>query len=487
LEEKVLTDEIENTTKEKLETLKEMGVEPYGQGFKPTHYSRDIIESFESLEDQNVAVAGRLVTKRSHGKASFAHLQDVKGRLQIYARLDSLGEENYKLFKLLDVGDIIGVKGRVFKTHTGEITIHAEEITLLAKSLLPLPEKWHGLKDTEVRYRQRYLDLIANESSFKLALLRSKTIQKAREYLNEHGFMEVETPMMHPVPGGAAAKPFITHHNALDLDLYLRIAPELYLKRLLVGGMDKIYELGRVFRNEGISTKHNPEFTMLEVYQAYADYEDMLKLSEELVFFICQEVLGKSRLVVDEIEIDLTPPWKRLTMLEAIQIYTGIDFRPLDDEEAYLKVKELGVELNTKNWGEAVNAVFEEFVEEKLIEPIFILDYPLAISPLAKKKKDDPRLVYRFEPFVLARELGNAFTELNDPLDQEERFLEQLEKRKKGDEEAHPLDEDFLTALAYGMPPAGGLGIGIDRLIMLLSGASSIRDVILFPTLKPRE
>jgi lysyl-tRNA synthetase class 2 len=487
LEEKVLTDEIENTTKEKLETLKEMGVEPYSQGFKPTHYSRDIIESFESLEDQNVAVAGRLVTKRSHGKASFAHLQDVKGRLQIYARLDSLGEENYKLFKLLDVGDIIGVKGRVFKTHTGEITIHAEEITLLAKSLLPLPEKWHGLKDTEVRYRQRYLDLIANESSFKLALLRSKTIQKAREYLNEHGFMEVETPMMHPVPGGAAAKPFITHHNALDLDLYLRIAPELYLKRLLVGGMDKIYELGRVFRNEGISTKHNPEFTMLEVYQAYADYEDMLKLSEELVFFICQEVLGKSRLVVDEIEIDLTPPWKRLTMLEAIQIYTGIDFRPLDDEEAYLKVKELGVELNTKNWGEAVNAVFEEFVEEKLIEPIFILDYPLAISPLAKKKKDDPRLVYRFEPFVLARELGNAFTELNDPLDQEERFLEQLEKRKKGDEEAHPLDEDFLTALAYGMPPAGGLGIGIDRLIMLLSGASSIRDVILFPTLKPRE
>lgn len=487
MEEKVLTDEIENTTKEKLEALKEMGVEPYGQGFKPTHYSRDIIESFESLEDQNVAVAGRLVTKRSHGKASFAHLQDVKGRLQIYARLDSLGEENYKLFKLLDVGDIIGVKGRVFKTHTGEITIHAEEITLLAKSLLPLPEKWHGLKDTEVRYRQRYLDLIANESSFKLALLRSKTVQKAREYLNEHGFMEVETPMMHPVPGGAAAKPFITHHNALDLDLYLRIAPELYLKRLLVGGMDKIYELGRVFRNEGISTKHNPEFTMLEVYQAYADYKDMLKLTEELVFFICQEVLGKSRLVVDEIEIDLTPPWKRLTMLEAIQIYTGIDFRPLDDEEAYLKAKELGVELNTKNWGEAVNAVFEEFVEEKLIEPIFILDYPLAISPLAKKKKDDPRLVYRFEPFVLARELGNAFTELNDPLDQEERFLEQLEKRKKGDEEAHPLDEDFLTALAYGMPPAGGLGIGIDRLIMLLSGASSIRDVILFPTLKPRE
>lgn len=487
MEEKVLTDEIENTTKEKLEALKEMGVEPYGQGFKPTHYSRDIIESFESLEDQNVAVAGRLVTKRSHGKASFAHLQDVKGRLQIYARLDSLGEENYKLFKLLDVGDIIGVKGRVFKTHTGEITIHAEEITLLAKSLLPLPEKWHGLKDTEVRYRQRYLDLIANESSFKLALLRSKTVQKVREYLNEHGFMEVETPMMHPVPGGAAAKPFITHHNALDLDLYLRIAPELYLKRLLVGGMDKIYELGRVFRNEGISTKHNPEFTMLEVYQAYADYEDMLKLTEELVFFICQEVLGKSRLAVDEIEIDLTPPWKRLTMLEAIQIYTGIDFRPLDDEEAYLKAKELGVELNTKNWGEAVNAVFEEFVEEKLIEPIFILDYPLAISPLAKKKKDDPRLVYRFEPFVLARELGNAFTELNDPLDQEERFLEQLEKRKKGDEEAHPLDEDFLTALAYGMPPAGGLGIGIDRLIMLLSGASSIRDVILFPTLKPRD
>jgi len=487
LEEKVLRDEIENTTKEKLEALKEMGVEPYGQGFKPTHYSRDIIESFESLEDQNVAVAGRLVTKRSHGKASFAHLQDVKGRLQIYARLDSLGEENYKLFKLLDVGDIIGVRGRVFKTHTGEITIHAEGITLLAKSLLPLPEKWHGLKDTEVRYRQRYLDLIANESSFKLALLRSKTVQKVREYLNEHGFMEVETPMMHPVPGGAAAKPFITHHNALDIDLYLRIAPELYLKRLLVGGMDKIYELGRVFRNEGISTKHNPEFTMLEVYQAYADYEDMLKLTEELVFFICQEVLGKSRLVVDEIEIDLTPPWKRLTMLEAIQIYTGIDFRPLDDEEAYLKAKELGVELNTKNWGEAVNAVFEEFVEEKLIEPIFILDYPLAISPLAKKKKDDPRLVYRFEPFVLARELGNAFTELNDPLDQEERFLEQLEKRKKGDEEAHPLDEDFLTALAYGMPPAGGLGIGIDRLIMLLSGASSIRDVILFPTLKPRD
>lgn len=487
MEEKVLTDEIENITKEKLEALKEMGVEPYGQGFKPTHYSRDIIESFEILEDQNVAVAGRLVTKRSHGKASFAHLQDVKGRLQIYARLDSLGEENYKLFKLLDVGDIIGVKGRVFKTHTGEITIHAEEITLLAKSLLPLPEKWHGLKDTEVRYRQRYLDLIANESSFKLALLRSKTVQKVREYLNEHGFMEVETPMMHPVPGGAAAKPFITHHNALDLDLYLRIAPELYLKRLLVGGMDKIYELGRVFRNEGISTKHNPEFTMLEVYQAYADYEDMLKLTEELVFFICQEVLGKSKLAVDEIEIDLTPPWKRLTMLEAIQIYTGIDFRPLDDEEAYLKAKELGVELNTKNWGETVNAVFEELVEEKLIEPIFILDYPLAISPLAKKKKDDPRLVYRFEPFVLARELGNAFTELNDPLDQEERFLEQLEKRKKGDEEAHPLDEDFLTALAYGMPPAGGLGIGIDRLIMLLSGASSIRDVILFPTLKPRE
>ncbi|MDN5348581.1 MAG: lysyl-tRNA synthetase, class [Clostridia bacterium] len=474
---------------EKLEELRRRGIDPYGGRFDQTHLSSQVKNHYETLEGQEVALAGRLVAKRGHGKATFADILDSQGRIQIHARLDILGKENYDLFTRLDIGDIIGVRGSVFRTRRGEITVEVKEFRLLCKSLRPLPEKWHGLKDVDLRYRQRYLDLIANPEVREVFILRSKIIRAIRRFLDDRGFLEVETPTMHTIAGGAAARPFITHHNALDIDLYLRIALELHLKRLLVGGLERVYELGRIFRNEGISTKHNPEFTMLELYQAYADYHDMMRLLEEMLAYVTRETLGTMVVQYQEETLDFTPPWPRLTMFEAIKKYTGVDFKEIPDAQAARAAAEkLGLELEPGlNKGKIINEVFEAFVEPHLIQPVFILDYPLEISPLAKRKADDPTLVYRFEAFVAGRELANAFSELNDPIDQRERFEAQLKERAAGDEEAHMMDEDFLCALEYGMPPAGGMGIGIDRLVMVLTNSPSIRDVILFPTMRPRD
>ncbi len=474
---------------EKLEQLRENNVEPYGGKFVRTHLAREITGHFALHQDKRVAVAGRLMARRVHGKTTFADIQDISGRIQIYLRLNDVGEDAYALFGKLDIGDILGVEGKVFQTRMGEVTIAVEKFTLLAKSLRVLPEKWHGLKDVELRYRQRYLDLIMNPQVKETFIVRSKVIHAIRRFLDQKGFLEVETPMMHTVAGGAAARPFITHHNALDIDLYLRIAPELYLKRLLVGGLEKVYEINRNFRNEGISTKHNPEFTMLELYQAYADYYDMMNLTEELITTVAREVLGTTRVSYQGEEIDLSPPYRRVTMLEAVQEYTGLDFSALEDDQAAARAAaELSMEVEPADtWGSLLNRVFEEKVEAKLIQPTFVFDYPIEVSPLAKRKKDQPRLTYRFELFIYGREIANAFSELNDPVDQRVRFQQQAEKRLRGDEEAHMMDEDFLTALEYGMPPAGGLGIGIDRLVMLLTDSPSIRDVILFPLMKPRD
>jgi len=475
---------------DKLRELKNQGIKVFGGRFPFTHYAREIVENFEELEGEEVTIAGRLMAKRGHGKASFGNIQDSSGQVQIYVRMNDVGEETYRLFQKLDIGDIIGVKGTVFKTRKGEITVSSRELTLLTKSLRPLPEKWHGLKDIELRYRQRYLDLIVNPEAKNVFITRSRIVSTIRSFMEEHGFLEVETPMMHPVAGGAAARPFVTHHNALDIDLFLRIAPELYLKRLLVGGLDKVFEINRNFRNEGISTKHNPEFTMLEAYQAYADYEDMMDLTEKLIVHVTQTVLNNSVITYEGREINFAPPWPRVPMLKAIKDYTGIDFtsRPSAAEAYRIACEELKLELEPGiSWGEIVNEVFEQLVEPELIQPTFIVDYPVEISPLAKRKEDNPALTYRFELFICGREIANAFSELNDPIDQRERFMEQVKKRAAGDEEAHMMDEDFITALEYGMPPAGGLGIGIDRLVMILTNSSSIRDVILFPLLKPRE
>jgi len=474
---------------EKLEQLKESNIEPFGGRFKKTHLTKEVIDGFHGQEEMRVAVAGRLMARRVHGKSTFADIQDVSGRMQIYLRLNISGEDAYSLFGKLDIGDIIGVEGGVFKTKMGEVTIAVEKLTLLSKSLRVLPEKWHGLKDVELRYRQRYLDLIVSPEVMKTFFLRSKIIQSIRKFLDNKGFLEVETPMMQTIAGGAAARPFVTHHNALDMDLYLRIAPELYLKRLLVGGFEKVYEINRNFRNEGISTRHNPEFTMLELYQAYADYYDMMGLTENLIFAVAKEVLGADQVTCEKEIINLQPPWKRITMIDAVRQYTGLDFNLLKgDIEAARMVAELGLAVERKDtWGSLLNRVFEEKVEAKLVQPTFVYDYPIEISPLAKRKKDQPQLTYRFELFIYGREIANAFSELNDPIDQRARFREQMEKRLQGDEEAHRMDEDFLTALEYGLPPAGGLGIGIDRLVMLLTNSSSIRDVILFPLMRPKE
>lgn len=474
---------------EKLEQLKEDNIEPFGGKFEKTHLIRQVIDGFHGQEDMRVTVAGRLMARRVHGKSTFADIQDVSGRMQIYLRLNTSGEDVYNLFSKLDIGDIVGVEGGIFKTRMGEVTIAVEKLTLLSKSLRVLPEKWHGLKDVELRYRQRYLDLIVNPEVMKTFFLRSKIIQSIRKFLDSKGFLEVETPMMQTIAGGAAARPFITHHNALDIDLYLRIAPELYLKRLLVGGFEKVYEINRNFRNEGISTRHNPEFTMLELYQAYADYYEMMNLTENLTFAVAGEVLGIGQVSYEDEIINLQPPWKRITMIDAVRQYTGLDFNlHKEDIEAARIVSEMGLAVERGDtWGSLLNRVFEEKVEAKLIQPTFIYDYPIEISPLAKRKKDQPQLTYRFELFICGREIANAFSELNDPVDQRARFQEQMEKRLQGDEEAHRMDEDFLNALEYGMPPAGGLGIGIDRLVMLLTNSSSIRDVILFPIMRPRE
>lgn len=472
----------------KLRELRAAGANPYGQRFDRTHSAEAIQRNYTELAEKTVIIAGRMMAKRAMGKASFAHLQDFSGQIQIYVRLDDVGTDTYALFKSLDIGDFIGVEGHVFRTRTEETTVSAHKITLLTKSLRPLPEKWHGLKDVELRYRQRYVDLIVNPAVKNVFVQRSRIIQALRRYLDQRGFLEVETPTMQVIPGGANARPFITHHNALDIDLYMRIAPELHLKRLIVGGLEKVYEIGRVFRNEGISTRHNPEFTIMELYQAYADYGDMMQLTENLVAHLAQEVLGTLKIIYQGTEIDLTPPWTRLTMVDAVKKYTGADYYAWSDAAgARLAAAELGVSVAADaSRGTVLSVLFEEKVEEKLVQPTFILDYPLEISPLAKRKADDPHFTSRFEVFITAREFGNAFSELNDSLDQRERFKKQMEQRAQGDEEAQPHDEDFVRALEIGMPPTGGLGIGIDRLVMLLTDSPSIRDVILFPTLRPR-
>ncbi|HHW30327.1 MAG TPA: lysine--tRNA ligase [Clostridiaceae bacterium] len=474
----------------KLKELQDKNKNPFDEvKFDFTHYTNQIISRFDELEGKNVAVAGRIMSKRGMGKASFCDIQDREGRIQLYVRVDQIGSENYEEFKKYDIGDIVGVKGEVFRTHKGEISIKVTEMALLSKSLQPLPEKWHGLKDIDLRYRQRYLDLIVNPEVRDTFIKRSQIIKSIRKYLDERGFLEVDTPILNTIPGGAAARPFITHHNTLDIDLYLRIAPELYLKRLIVGGLDKVYEMGRMFRNEGISIKHNPEFTMIEMYQAYTDYKGMMELAEGLISTVAKEVLGTMKISYQGQELDLTPPWERMTMIEAVKKYTGVDFDNIsDDQEArnFAKQKELPVK-DEMTKGEVLSLMFEELVEDKLIQPIFIYDYPVEISPLTKRKPGRPDLTERFELFIMGREMGNAYSELNDPIDQKERFIDQVKKRESGDETANMMDEDFITALEYGMPPTGGLGIGVDRLVMLLTDSYSIRDVLLFPTMKPKD
>lgn len=475
--------------RDKLAKLKEEGKNPFEiTKFNRTHTSKQIVENYDELEGKDVTVAGRLMAKRIMGKASFCHIQDGDGKIQSYVSINELGEESYKHFKEDDIGDIIGITGFVFKTKTGEISIHAKEVTLLSKSLRPLPEKFHGLKDTDLRYRQRYVDLIMNPEVKDTFLKRIQILQEVKNILNEKGYLEVETPILNTIAGGAAARPFITHHNTLDMDMYLRIANELYLKRLIVGGFDKVYEMGRMFRNEGMDIKHNPEFTNIELYSAYEDYNDMMDITEEIISKVALKVLGTTKITYQGTEIDLTPAWKRISMIDAIKEVTGVDFNTIEtDEEAKKAAKELHIELDELKLtrGEIINQVFEAKVEETLIQPTFIYDYPVEVSPLTKRKPSDPRLTERFEVFIGAREYGNAYSELNDPIDQYERFKKQMEARDAGDEEANMMDEDFVTALEYGMPPTGGLGIGIDRLVMLLTDSASIRDVLLFPTMKP--
>jgi lysyl-tRNA synthetase, class II len=479
--------------REKMNTMRENGLDPFGKRFDRSHLTNELIEQYgelekEDIEAKNVSVslAGRIMTKRGKGKAGFAHVQDLSGQIQVYVRQDAIGDENYKLFDSADLGDIIGVMGTLFKTKVGELSVKVENFVFLTKALRPLPDKFHGLKDVEQRYRQRYLDLIMSQESKATFIARSRIIQSMRRYLDDHGYLEVETPMMHSIAGGASARPFITHHNALDMPLFMRIAIELHLKRLIVGGLEKVYEIGRVFRNEGVSTRHNPEFTMIELYEAYADYRDIMSLTENLIAHIAQEVVGSTTLQYGEYEVDLKPEWKRLHMVDAIKEYTGADFwKEMSVEEARGLAKEHGVEINNNMlYGHIVNEFFEQKVEEKLIQPTFIYGHPVEISPLAKKNDEDPRFTDRFELFIVAREHANAFTELNDPIDQRERFEAQLMEREQGNDEAHMMDDDFVEALEYGMPPTGGLGIGIDRLVMLLTNSPSIRDVLLFPLMR---
>ena len=476
--------------RDKLNKLKEEGKDPYKiTKFNRTHTSKEIIDNYDELEGKDVTVAGRIMAKRIMGKASFCHIQDSTGKIQSYVSINDLGEESYKSFKEDDIGDIIGITGFVFKTKTGEISIHAKELKLLSKSLRPLPEKFHGLKDTDLRYRQRYIDLIVNPEVKDTFLLRSKIISNIRKILEEKGFLEVETPILNTISGGATARPFITHHNTLDIDMYLRIALELNLKRLIVGGYDKVYELGRVFRNEGMDIRHNPEFTMLELYAAFQDYHDMMDITEELFSRTAKEVLGTTKITYQGQEIDLAPGWRRISMIDSIKEVTGIDFNTINtDEEAVALAKERNIKIpdQTKETrGDVISLFFDEYVEKTLIQPTFIYDYPVEISPLAKKCSKDERLTERFEVFINGREYGNAFSELNDPIDQYERFKKQVEARNAGDEEAGMMDEDYIQALEIGLPPTGGLGIGIDRFVMLLTDAASIRDVLLFPTMRP--
>jgi lysyl-tRNA synthetase class 2 len=476
----------------KLGRLREQGIDPYPARVDRTHTTAEALAAFEAQgegEETAVKVAGRLVSVRVMGKSTFAHLADGSGRLQIYLRQNSLGEEAYTLFrKEVEVGDFISAEGALFRTRTGEVTVRVDAWQLLAKALLPLPEKWHGLKEVETRYRQRYLDLISNETVRDIFVTRSRIITALRRFLDERGFLEVETPVLQPIYGGAAARPFVTHHNALDQTLYLRIADELYLKRLIIGGFDRVYEIGHNFRNEGLSTKHNPEFTAIELYQAYADYHDMMQLVEEAFSTIAQEVLGSPIITYQGEEIDLTPPWRRVTMRDAILENSDIDIQAHDDYDSLWAVAvEKGLSLTKQpNWGKLVEKLFDECVEPTLVQPTFILDYPIEISPLAKRKPENPALVERFEPFIARMECGNAFSELNDPIDQRERFAAQSLAATEGDDEAHPMDEDFVLAMEHGMPPTGGLGIGIDRMVMLFTDQTSIREVILFPQLRSK-
>jgi len=476
--------------RDKLEKLKKMGRDPFlKESYKRTHFSEEIIENFESLEGKEVSIAGRILTNRSMGKAAFIDVLDFKGKIQVYVRKDEIGDEEYEFFSTYDMGDIVGIKGLVFKTKKDEITIRATEVELLSKSLQILPEKFHGLKDQDTRYRQRYVDLIVNPEVKKTFLLRNKINRGIREYLENEGFLDVETPILSTIAGGASARPFVTHHNTLDIDMYLRIANELYLKRLIVGGFDKVYEMGKMFRNEGMSIKHSPEYTALELYAAYEDYNYVMEITENLVSYLAKTVLGSTVIKYQGVEIDLTPPWRRITMVDSIKEVTGIDFNVIRDRnEAKKAAEEFDIEVtDDMEWGHIVSEMFETFCEQHIIQPTFITHHPVAISPLAKRNPDDSEVTNRFEAFVNTWEIANGFSELNDPIDQRERFEEQLKRRDElGDEEAYMMDDDFLNAIEVGLPPTGGLGIGVDRVIMLLTDVTSIRDIILFPTMKPQ-
>lgn len=479
----------------KLDELRGLGIDPFGKKYERTANAGDLMSKYDGQTKEEldelaveVSIAGRIMAKRGMGKASFAQLQDLSGKIQIYVRQDAIPEEQYAAFRILDLGDIIGVRGVVFKTKTGETSIKVHNLEVLSKSLLPLPEKYHGLKDVDLRYRQRYVDLIINPEVQQTFIARSRIIQAMRRYLDSLGYLEVETPTLHSIAGGAAARPFITHHNALDMQLYMRIAIELHLKRLIVGGLEKVYEIGRVYRNEGMSTRHNPEFTMIELYEAYADYKDIMHLTESMIAHIAQEVLGTQKLNYQGQEVDLTPGWRRVTMVDSVKEVTGVDFSvQMTDEEAHALAKEHRVPVEKHmSFGHILNAFFEQFVEETLIQPTFVTGHPVEISPLAKKNELDARFTDRFELFIVAREHANAFSELNDPIDQRQRFEAQIQEKEQGNDEAHEMDEDFIRALEYGMPPTGGLGIGVDRLIMLLTNSASIRDVLLFPHMRNR-
>jgi lysyl-tRNA synthetase class 2 len=481
--------EVLRVRREKLEALREAGQDPFViTQFERSHSCQSVLSGFEKLEGQPVTLAGRMMSKRIMGKASFSHIMDQSGRLQLYVRRDVLGEDAYAEYKKLDIGDIVGAQGEVFKTNAGEISVKATKITLLAKSLNPLPEKFHGLKDMDLRYRQRYLDLIVNPEVKSTFFARSLIIKSLREYLDKQGYIEVETPILMSSAGGAAARPFITHHNTLDIDMFLRIATELHLKRLIVGGFERVYEIGRIFRNEGMSIKHNPEFTTVELYQAYANVDDMMSLCENLLYHCAQMLHGTGKITYQGTPVDLTPPWQRLSMLDAVRQFTGADFSSCTDEQAREIAIGIGLDAGKKQTrGELLYAAFEQFVEDKLTGPTFITGYPVEVSPLAKKMPESPWLTERFELFITAREMANAFSELNDPDDQRSRFADQVRQRALGNDETEMMDEDFLTALEYGLPPTGGMGIGIDRMVMLLTDSYSIRDVILFPTMKPKE
>ena len=490
VQEEVSLSELLQIRRDKLAELQNSGNDPFEiTKYNVTHHSVEIKDHFDALEEQPVSVAGRLMSKRGMGKVVFADLQDGEGRIQLFVKIDEVGEEVLAAFKKYDIGDIVGVDGVVFRTKMGEISIRAKSITLLSKSLRPLPEKFHGLTDLETRYRQRYVDLMVNPEVKRNFIIRSKFIQFMRKYLDNMGYIEVETPVLSTIAGGAAARPFITHHNTLDIDMYMRIATELPLKRLIVGGMERVYEVGRIFRNEGMDPKHNPEFTTVELYQSYADFHDMMDIAEGIISGAAKEILGTYEVEWMGEKIDLTPGWRRLSMVDAVKEYLGIDFAAItDDAEAVAAAEAKGVELADaaeRTWGNALYACFDQRVEEKLIQPTFITMYPVEVSPLTKRSPADPRLTERFELFVCHSELANAYSELNDPVDQRQRFQKQVEQRERGDDETEMMDEDFLTALEYGMPPTGGMGMGIDRCVMMLTGNDTIREVILFPTMKP--